>query len=622
MGSPLVSGVCGRAAADGMSTCIAAPLPTGIAAAWAAGWRGKRSGVGLVLNALSVSLAGGDAEGEARAERSFERQGFFRARRIEWDGGSVVAWGCPEQRQVEDGVVETASGTACCVGPLWYRGHFGRQALAALLDEVHATGRLDEGALRGNFALFLHAGGHAWLLNDALGLVRIHASADRCFFSTSWLAACAYLPRVDMDAGAAIEYVLLGASHACHSVARGIDRLPLGCVQDLRRRRAWQRFPDGFGSPDRGFTSLDAAVEAIAEHLHAVSGEVAAAFPGRVHAALSGGFDSRLIVAGLLAAGVQPHLFVYGDADSPDVAIARAVAAATGLELDATDKGAMDRDLPAPDLETLEQSALFFDGLPNDGIHDPGADRRTRLQQTAGGRIALNGGGGEVFRNFFHLPDRAFSARDMVRAFYRGFGRSVFREPGGLANYEARLAASMRSVMGMSPAGSEPLSRAQVELLYPLFRCHHWMGVNNSLAVRHGYYATPLVDLTSVRLALRVPLRWKNAGVLESRLVTALHPAIAAQPSAYGFRLDAGPGWRARLAEWAACARPVRLRPLINATRRRLRHVRVAPALLHRYRALLPGEWRMDPLLDLAQLADDHALGRALAIEVVWRRLL
>jgi asparagine synthase (glutamine-hydrolysing) len=148
------------------------------------------------------------------------------------------------------------------------------------------------------------------------------------------------------------------------------------------------------------------------------------------------------------------------------------------------------------------------------------------------------------------------------------------------------------------------------------------MGVNNSVAVRHGNYTTPLVDLESVRLALRVPLRWKNAGTLESRLVTALHPAIAAQSSAYGFRFDAGPGWKERLAEWATCARPVRLRPLINATRRNLQRMRIAPAVLQRYRALLPGEWCMDALLDLAQLVDDRALGRAVAVEIAWRRIL
>lgn len=571
-----------------------------------------------MLNALSVGLLGADPTGKARATNSLERQGFYRATRIKWEGGSAIAWGHPGQRQVENCLVQNPSGTACCVGPIWFRGHFGRRALATLLDEVSATGRVEEGELRGNFALFLHTGEHTWLLNDALGFVRVYASADGCFFSTSWLATCAYLPHVELDAGSAIEYVLLGAAHSCHSVARGVDLLPLGRAQDLRHHCTWQRFPSGFDMKASEFISPEEGVQAIAEHLRAVSTEVAVAFPDRVNTALSGGFDSRLIVSGLLAAGERPRLFVYGDADSADVVIASRVAGATGLGLDAIDKDLMNRSLPSPDIESLEQSALFFDGLPSDGICDPGADRRTRIQQTADGRIALNGGGGEIFRNFFHLPDRTFTASDIVRTFYRGFSRDVFREPEGLARYEARLAASIRNIVGTN----ERLARAEVELVYPLFRCHYWMGVNNSVAVRHGYYATPLVDLASVRLALRIPLRWKNAGALQSRLVTALHPAIASQPSAYGFRFDVGPGWKARLGEWTACTRPVRLRPLINATRRSLRNVRASPELLQRLRTLLPGEWHMDSLLDLNQLSDDGALGRALAIEVVWRRLL
>lgn len=575
-----------------------------------------------MLNALSVFLVDGDPAGEIRAARSLERQGFFRATRIEWDGGCVVTWGHPGQQKVEDCILRTPLGTACCVGPLWYRGHFGRRALAALLDEVHAKGRLEEGALRGNFALFLNTGEHTWLLNDALGLVRIHANVDGCFFSTSWLAACAYLKHVELDAASALEYVLVGAAHSCHSVARGVDLLPLGQARDLKGRCTWQRFPEGLGSRAPAFGSPGEAVEAIGEHLHTVSNEVASAFPDRVNTALSGGFDSRLIVAGLLAADVQPRLFVYGGPDSSDVAIARAVAAATGLALDAIDKSAINRSLRVLNIESLEHSALFFDGLPSDGIDDPGADRRTRVQQTADGCIALNGGGGEIFRNFFHLPDRAFTARDIVRTFYRGFSRGIFRDDDGLANYEERLATSIRNIVCMPETGNKRLTRAQVELVYPLFRCHYWMGVNNSVAVRHGYYSTPLVDMEFVRLSQRLPLRWKNAGDFQSRLINAIHPGIAAQPSTYGFGFDEGPGWTGRLAEWSTCARPVWLRPLISATRRRLGNGRVAPQLLQRYRKLLPGEWRMDPFLDLSQLPDAGALGRAMAIEVVWRRIL
>lgn len=574
-----------------------------------------------MFNALFVTLDGADTNGVTRAAASLQRQGFVAASSFDFQNGVLRTWAYPGQTDVATLEVRTSTGVAVCVGPLWYRGQFGNAALRMLLDECAAGGRPDETCLRGNFALFLHTPAQCLLLNDATGFVRLHASPDGCFYSTSWLATCAYLPRVEIDPASAIEYVLLGAAHSRHSVARGVDLLPLGHAWDFKRRCMWQRFPEGLASDAPGFASPDEAVEAIAGHLRTISTEMVSAFPGGINTALSGGFDSRLIVAGLLAAGARPRLFVYGDPASADVTIARTVAAATGLSLDAIDKRVLDRDLPAPDVEALEQSALFFDGLPSDGIDDPGADRRTRLQQTAEGSIALNGGGGEIFRNFFHLPDRGFSALDIVRAFYRGFSAGVFREPDGLANYEARLAASISEVAGMSAGGGQRLTRAQVELLYPLFRCHFWMGLNNSVGVRHGYYATPLVDLESVRLALRVPLRWKNAGALQSHLISALHPGIAAQPSAYGFSFDAGPDRKARLAEWATCARPVSLRPLINATRRSLRNVRVAPETVHRYRAILPGEWRLDPVLDLAQLPDDRALARALAVEVVWRRI-
>lgn len=574
-----------------------------------------------MLNALSVFLSDGDPAGQARAMRSFERQGFSPAVHFAWSGSELVAWAHPGQHSVENCSLQIPTGTACCVGPLWYRGRFGVNALAALLDDVHVMGRFDETALRGNFALFLKVGDRTWLLNDPLGFVNVYASADGCFFSTSWLAACAYLKRIELDEASVVEYVLLGAAHSRQSVVRDVSLLPLGQGHDLERGHTWRRFPDGIASEAADFGSLGEAMEAITGHLRKVFSEVALAFPGRVNVALSGGFDSRLIVAGLLAADVHPRLFVYGGPDSADVAVARVVAGSVGLTLDVINKDILNRGLSSPDIQSLEESALFFDGLPSDGIYDSGADRQTRLRQNADGHIALNGGGGEIFRNFFHLPDRSFVAGDIVKTFYRGFSPKVFRSAAGLSNYEARLAASVLEVLGMASAGSGRLTRSQVELVYPFFRCHYWMGANNSVAVRHGYYATPLVDLELVRLAQRLPLRWKNAGAFQSRLISALNLAIASQPSSYGFRFDQGPDWKARLAERLVCARPARLRPSINAISRKLRNVHVAPDTFQRYRQLLPGEWRLDSLLDLRLLPNDGALGRALAVEVLWRRL-
>lgn len=576
-----------------------------------------------MLNALSVLLDGGNQDAQRRVARSMQRQGFVPAAHFTWDGGVLDGWSHPSQHDVENAEVRSVAGSALAVGPLWYRGRFGTDALRSLLDDINVIGRLDEAQLRGNFALFLHTPKQCLLLNDALGFVRIHASADGHFYSTSWLASCAYAGSVELEESAAAEYVLLGASHSTQTLARGVATLPMAHAVDLSRRQLLPRLdPNAWDEVDVPAT-FEAAVDRIAEHLRSVCTEVASAFPGRTHAALSGGFDSRLIVAGLLACGSPPQTFVYGDPDSEDVRIARQVAQGTGLGLKVVDKRALGGSAARPDLERLVRNGLFFDGLPNDGIYDSGADQATRLAQNADGSIALNGGGGEIFRNFFHLPDRPLRSADVVRAFYRGFDPRVFRRRDGLATWLQRLATSMETSLRVpSAAASRPLRRGQVELLYPLFRCHHWMSVNNSVSTRHGYYATPLVDLTAVRLAWQLPMAWKNAGRLESALVTRLHRCIAEQPSAYGFRFSDGPDWHARYKEWSTCARPVHARPYINAARRHLRKLGVTPDLVAYCRSLLPGEWQMDRVLDLQRLPDDHAFGRALAVEIAWRELL
>ena len=599
-------------------------------------------GNALMTGALSVSLGGEDAA-SARAARSLKDQGFAPGLRFAWNGGALQAWARPWQGargEADAGTgVETAAGFACCVGPVWYRGRFGADALRLLLDEVPTPAHIDPMQLRGNFALFMRKHGRSWLMNDALGFARIYGSSDGRFYSTSWLATRAFGGSSEIDEAAAIEYVLQGAAHSERTVAASVGKLPLGHLVDLDARRASSRFPQdiwsgrhvlsaALGAP---FRSIEHAVDAIAAHLKGVFGEIVSALPGRISAALSGGFDSRLILAGLLACGERPRLFVYGGSDSEDVPIARQVAGAKGLGLTIVDKDILNSQYPMPSIEELVNSALFFDGLPNDGILDAGADRLTRLEQTANARLALNGGGGEILRNFFRLPERGYRARDIVKTFYRGFDRGVFRNEIGLEKYEVGLAQSMLASLGVSEArdggsagASDPgprLTRAQTELLYPLFRCHHWMGVNNSVSLRHGQFATPLVDLPMVLTAAQLPLSWKNAGQLQSRVIAAMHSGVARHPSAYGFDFCKGPGRRARLNEWGTARRPVFARPMINGLRRRLSGERVSPDLVARYRQLLPGEWRLDPVLHLNRLPDDCAFARALSVEVVAREL-
>jgi asparagine synthase (glutamine-hydrolysing) len=577
-----------------------------------------------MLNAL-LSMQDADPAGVERARTSLAVQGFVRTTTLRSGNCVVEGWSQTLDADSNSFVVDSRIGQACAVGPIWYRAAFGRTALELILSD-HAAGiAVDEKELHGSFALFVQSAHGAILINDPLGLVKIHLSADTLFQSTSWLAVRAYSHHHRVNEAAAIEYVLLGAAHSNRSVAEGVSHLSLGRGFDVDRHRTFGRFEHGIAAGGHRFSNIDDAVESFAFHLHDVASEIAQAFSERVTCALSGGFDSRLIVASLLAYGSHPTLFVYGSSGSSDVRVASEVAASERLALDVIDKAVLERARREPDLADAVANALFFDGLPNDGVLDSGVDRETRLRQCADGAIALNGGGGEILRNFFHLPDRSFTSLDVVRAFYRGFDAGVFRRTSGLNDYEESLAASIDasiSAAGLPSANrSGRYSREQIELVYPLFRCHHWMGVNNSVAVRYGQFATPLIDLTLVRDACLLPLRWKNAGRFEAKLISALHPSIASVPSAYGFSFDKGPGFRGIASEWATLCRPVSARPMISAARRALQGARVSRTLVERWRSMLPGEWRLDGVLDLERLPDRSSFSRALAIEIVTREL-
>jgi len=597
-----------------------------------------------MLNALGVAL-GDDERAAARANRSMSRQGFVATLIEKFERG--VVWGFVHSNgarvgpRAADEIVRMGPRFACCVGPMWYRNRFGREALRLLLEDLDGQGppissRIDRSILSGNFAAFVSLGNRQILFNDPIGLQQLYLTRDNRYFSTSWLAARAYAGDEEIDQRSAIEYVLQGATHSDRTVAPRVLKLPLGHEVHLRPPGEVGTMPSH--SPIAALIErhsracpIDDAVDEVSGHLRTRFADITNAFPGRINAALSGGFDSRLILAVLLSLDERPRLFVYGGDGAEDVVIATEIARAQGLVLDAIDKEAIDRDREWPDLEGLVQSALFFDGLPNDGIDDKGADRETRLAQNDHGRIALNGGGGEIFRNFFHLRNRTYQARDIVQAFYRGFDASVFRQRAGLAEYEGQLAASIIRSVRPSPTGETVsaqsddrtvLSRKEIELVYPLFRCHHWMGLNNSLLVRHGYFCTPLIDLPMVTEAARLPLEWKNAGVFESRLIAKFHRGVAAHRSAYGFGMCDGPTPIARIRETMTCMRPTWTRPTINALRRRLDDGRktVAP-ILKRYRSLLPGEWRLDASLDFQRLHDPAALSRLLAVEIVAREL-
>ena len=540
---------------------------------------------------LLVAFVGATAESHAtdpiaqRAQASLLRHGHANPVRLSWPGGHALWFGTPGSTGQSGACLQLGKRFAAYVGAVHWQGLTGEPLLRQLLAEFREPRTIPWRDFSGAFAMLLSDGDGVWLLNDAVGLQKIYVNADRSVFTTSLLLSRSLLTRPRVNRLRAQEYVLLGGNHAHDTAIEGVRVQDPTQALELRSQAATTLHAAQDWRVSTAFRTLSEAVDTLSDMIATDFAGMLKAFGPKIGMALSGGFDSRLLLAGLDHVGVQPTLYVYGAPEDDDVRIALARATALGMAIECVDKRRINAQQPPLDRSSLRDSISFFDGLPIDGVFDRGADRITRLQQVQGGTLNLNGGGGEILRNFFYLPDRSYTAEDLVGAFYSNWLPQVIPSADEAAALRQATAAGILGELGLTAgnaAAARKLARGDVELVYTLFRLRYWMSRNNTVAARYGSFMTPLVHPRLVALAATVPLHWKTHGDLEAAIINKLSPRVAQGPSNYGFEFATGPTAAHRRHIAATLYRPI-------AARRRSARIR---RLLGRNASVTaPPEW-------------------------------
>jgi asparagine synthase (glutamine-hydrolysing) len=241
-----------------------------------------------------------------------------------------------------------------------------------------------------------------------------------------------------------------------------------------------------------------------------------------------------------------------------------------GFSVEWIDKEAAREVSPDEFPDFVARNFAEYDGLPNYGeLFENGSNGDARNARHRGGAMSASGGCGEVFRNFFYLPDRRFSAGAVARTFFARFAKTdvteAFDERRFLRAVEDKIAASLGREGDRSL-----LPRPLIEQVYPRVRCRSLFGREISLESRFGAYLMPFLDHRLVAEAMKLPLALKNGGLFEARLLHSIDPALAALPSAYGHNFAGPPDFRHRFSEWSTRIRPICLRQRSYALRRRL----------------------------------------------------
>jgi len=111
---------------------------------------------------------------------------------------------------------------------------------------------------------------------------------------------------------------------------------------------------------------------------------------------VSGGYDSRLVLAFLIYAGICHKLYVYGKNDSDDVIIAKLISDILGIKLEHIDKD--ETSWLSVNEYSHNQKAVFYqmDGLSQYGFICNPVEIQTRKTRYSGGVLGFNGGCGEI----------------------------------------------------------------------------------------------------------------------------------------------------------------------------------------------------------------------------------
>lgn len=443
----------------------------------------------------------------------------------------------PSAKATDKRIVRSADGQVWVADPgrwLPLPAACGRDA-AWLIEQYLAHGA--EGLarrLQGLFALFIvdQRTSQAHIITDRCGSLHVYwrQLADGVAICTS-SAVLAQCSPSTLDPVGVHEFIATGVLYEDRSLWQGIRKIGPATVLTLdavgaKQQRYWD------------FTVIEPErlnLEEAAEQTHHGLVAVLKALPDTgqpLISDLTGGYDSRLLLTGLLDAQRSFHTTVSGSADHPDVTVAARIAAELRLQ---------HQNISAPPLPTAEE----FDTAVRmtDGEYDAFDFARIlhiHRRLAAGHGMSLNGSFGELARGYWwellwpQLASRqpldvGRVARKRFAAI--GYDHSIFAPAARLD-----LAAHMTAVAGraIQPIAGYP-NTTQMDCVYYSLRMQRWQGriASSTNQLWPAFSPIGFNQVLDPILAAKAGTRFRS--LLARRLFQRHAPPLARIPLEHGY---------------------------------------------------------------------------------------
>jgi asparagine synthase (glutamine-hydrolysing) len=267
---------------------------------------------------------------------------------------------------------------------------------------------------------------------------------------------------------------------------------------------------------------------------------------------LSGGLDSRLILALLLKNGIKPFVYTHGRPDSHEVNISRSICEAFNLEF----RNYHEKEGEEPGREELNEIAsekfLVDDGFNMFGIFYSTKTKDIELSQIR--ELNFNGMGGEIYRTRWQLPDRNIDFDYFLKVRYL----ISFQDELVSARFNKKLFFKnfLGKIKNSISKEDSKITPPMTNLIYPQFKMRYWAGRTISKLNQFCYSLLPFGEPRLYLQSIWLPAKYKIAGRFEAGLIKHINPELARFRSNYLFNFYDGPGFRSKLMEWSKIYSP------------------------------------------------------------------
>ncbi|MCW2314379.1 asparagine synthetase B family protein [Rhodoferax antarcticus] len=230
------------------------------------------------------------------------------------------------------------------------------------------------------------------VITDPRGSLHVYLRDD-CAGVAICTSSMALSQSGQLDPVGAYEFIATGVIYEDRSLWAGIHKLPPATILEIERGHiarstTYWSFADALAQRLTLEEAAEALVAATTQALKTIGTSYAP-----ILADLTGGYDSRLLLLGLLKSGVRFDNTVVGSETLPDVIVASRIASALGLRLQVMEEAA------AITPEDFDQAVRLGDGEIN--AFEYAAIKRNQAPFVHNHGISLNGSFGEVARGYW-----------------------------------------------------------------------------------------------------------------------------------------------------------------------------------------------------------------------------